>query len=1203
VNLNTVLSSSPSGGIWSGAGVTHPTFTPSIAGVGVHTVTYTFGAGTCLTTVTSAITVNPQPTISSNNATICIGQSATLNATGAGAAGSYNWTASPTLSCTNCQSTIATPLSTTTYTVTGTTNLGCSNSATPLVTVNPLPAVNAGVDTTLCNQPIPVQMIGTIIGGTWTGPSINPTGLFTPSGTGTYSVTYTVVLATGCSNSDVKIITVISPTLSNAGIDQTICVGNPSIAITGSPAGGSWSGPGITPLGLFTPSSSGVFGLIYSIGFGNCLTRDTMNFTVNALPIISAGPDRQFCISDNSDSFIGNPSGGTWSGIGITNSFTGTFDPTLAGVGVHPIVYTYSDPLTSCLNRDTLLSTVHPLPSVSFNYNPIICQGVAETFTNTSTFVASSHWDFGNGFTSSNLSETYTYTVPGFYDIQLIVTSPFGCVDSLTQSVEVRTAPFADFSIAIDSACGPFVTTFNNLSSGSGLTYNWQLGNGQTSSSFNPGTQSYAAASGIDTTYYVQLSVTNNCGSSSYLDSIIVMPQPIAFFGTNVNSGCSPLALSIANLSSGLPDSYFWDFGNGITSTSSANLIQETFITGSTPTVYTISLVVQNECGLDSISHIITVLPNTVTAFFNSSITSGCENLTVDFTQYSIGGTIYNWDFGDNNTSTQLNPTHTFMNPGNYDVSLVINDGCAFDTMVTTIVVNPAPLVGFSVAPDSVCINEPFNFTNSSLNLANSSWTFGDGGSSSLTNPQYAYSQPGNYSVTLVGTSLANGCVDSVSQIVHVSQNTLSSFTVNATSGCAPFNVQFTNLSTNAAYQSWNPGDGNSSTSINPNHIFTAAGTYQVELITESASGCSDTSVVMITVHPLPVSDFSFVSTNTCYSPVDVIITNNSTGAFNYYWDFGNGQTSSSTNTTVTYNNPGTYIISLVAENMYGCQSENQQTIIVYPTPVAQFQLLETVACANDPLVFQSNNINVDEVLWIMGDGSELMGDTVTYAYTIPGNYFVTMIVFGAGGCGDTLISNTSITINPDPVANFEYVNVQVPDPLNGTVEFTNLSQGASNYVWFFSNDSTSTAIDPVFQFRNYGTYNTTLVAINEFGCTDTIAMDVVVDFFNGLFLPNAIYPGSGIFEISHFIPKGVGLKEFELQIYDDWGNLIWQTTALDMDGRPSEFWDGTFNGVPVQQDAYVWKVKAVFLDNAIWEGNDMKMNKIKRSGTVTVIR
>ena len=1203
VNLNTELSSTPAGGTWSGTGVTNPTFTPSVAGVGTHTVTYTIGAGTCLASVTSAITVNPQPTISSNNATICVGQSATLDATGAGVGGTYNWTASPTLSCTACQSAIATPITTTSYTVSGTTSFGCSNTGTAQVTVNPLPVVNAGNDTTLCDQPIPVQMTGTIAGGTWSGPSISPTGLFTPSGTGTYSVTYTVVLPTTCSNSDVKIITVISPTLSNAGPDLATCIDSPPIVITGLPVGGSWSGSGISPTGLFTPSTSGIFGLIYTVGFGNCLTRDTMNFTVNALPIVNAGSDQSFCLSDNSLNFTGNPSGGTWSGTGITNSASGTFDPSIAGTGVHTIIYTYSDPLTSCLNRDTLLSTVHPLPSVSFNYNPIICQGVSETYTNTSTLVASSQWDFGDGVTSSSFSETHVYTSPGFYDVQLVITSPFGCVDSLTQTVEVRDVPTADFTIAVDSACGVLSTGFVNNSLGSGLTYLWNLGNGQTSGSSNPGTQLYGAATGIDTTYYVQLTVTNNCGASSYLDSIIVMPQPIALFGTNVNSGCSPLVLSIANLSSGLPDSYFWDFGNGSTSTSSANLIQETFVTGNASTTYTISLVVQNECGVDSTSNSITVFPNTVTAFFNSSVTTGCENLTVNFTQFSIGGTFYNWDFGDNNTSTQLNPTHTFMNPGTYDVTLFVNDGCAFDTMVTSIVVYPAPQVNFSVAPDSVCINEPFTFTNLSSNLSNSFWTFGDGGTSGLTNPQYAYSQPGNYSVTLVGTSITNGCIDSVIHIVQVSQNSISSFTANALSGCVPFNVQFTNSSSNSAYQSWNFGDGNSSTAISPGHIFTVPGTYEVQLITESTSGCSDTSVVSITVHPVPVSNFTFVSSNTCYTPVIVTMTNNSTGAINYSWDFGNGQTSSNTNTSVTYNNPGTYLISLVAENQYGCQSEYTQTITVYPTPVAQFQLPTSVACANDVLFFASESLFADSVNWIMGDGSILSGTPVNYAYTDPGNYFITLIAFGAGGCGDTLISNSSITINPDPVANFEYVNVQIPDPLNGTVEFTNLSQGATNYTWFFANDTTSNEINPIHQFYTYGTYNTTLVAINEFGCTDTLGMDVVVDFFNGLFLPNAIYPGSGIFGISHFIPKGVGLKEYELQIYDDWGNLIWQTTALDINGRPSEFWDGTFNGVPVQQDAYVWKVSAVFLDNAIWEGNDMKTNKIKKSGTVTVIR
>ena len=73
--------------------------------------------------------------------------------------------------------------------------------------------------------------------------------------------------------------------------------------------------------------------------------------------------------------------------------------------------------------------------------------------------------------------------------------------------------------------------------------------------------------------------------------------------------------------------------------------------------------------------------------------------------------------------------------------------------------------------------------------------------------------------------------------------------------------------------------------------------------------------------------------------------------------------------------------------------------------------------------------------------------------------------------------------------------------------------------------------------------------------------------------------------------------------IFDDWGNLIWSTNALDANGRPTEAWDGTFQGVPVQQDAYVWKVNAVFLDDSVWEGKEYAKNKIKKSGTVTVIR
>ena len=145
--------------------------------------------------------------------------------------------------------------------------------------------------------------------------------------------------------------------------------------------------------------------------------------------------------------------------------------------------------------------------------------------------------------------------------------------------------------------------------------------------------------------------------------------------------------------------------------------------------------------------------------------------------------------------------------------------------------------------------------------------------------------------------------------------------------------------------------------------------------------------------------------------------------------------------------------------------------------------------------------------------------------------------------------------------------------------------------------------MNPSYTFGAAGSYSTTLIAANQYGCIDTAIMNVDVIFLNGLFLANAMYPGHSNYEVSHFVPKGVNLKEFELIIYDDWGNLIWSTTALDANGRPTEAWDGTYNGEPVQQDAYVWKVTAVFRDDAIWEGKEYGNKRFKKAGTVTVIR
>ena len=115
--------------------------------------------------------------------------------------------------------------------------------------------------------------------------------------------------------------------------------------------------------------------------------------------------------------------------------------------------------------------------------------------------------------------------------------------------------------------------------------------------------------------------------------------------------------------------------------------------------------------------------------------------------------------------------------------------------------------------------------------------------------------------------------------------------------------------------------------------------------------------------------------------------------------------------------------------------------------------------------------------------------------------------------------------------------------------------------------------------------------------------MDIKVDFFKGLYVPNAMYLGHQDYEVSHFLPKGVGLFKYELTIYDDWGNLIWKTTEIDEQGRPTQPWDGKFNDEYVQQDSYVWKVEAIFKDDSVWIGKEYEPTVYKRSGTVTVIK
>ena len=178
--------------------------------------------------------------------------------------------------------------------------------------------------------------------------------------------------------------------------------------------------------------------------------------------------------------------------------------------------------------------------------------------------------------------------------------------------------------------------------------------------------------------------------------------------------------------------------------------------------------------------------------------------------------------------------------------------------------------------------------------------------------------------------------------------------------------------------------------------------------------------------------------------------------------------------------------------------------------------------------------------------------------------------------------------------------------PPHCLVIFTNKSIDAVNYIWHFGDGETSTDENPQHEYAEVGNYTVMLIAINEFGCADTITKMVLVKYEKGLFVPNTFIPYGDVVANRTFKPSGTGIKTYHLWIFDTWGTMIWESTALDAYGRPSEGWDGKLrpeDDDTAPQDVYIWKIEATFDDGSPWQGNSLKGEKPQKVGTVTLLK
>lgn len=768
------------------------------------------------------------------------------------------------------------------------------------------------------------------------------------------------------------------------------------------------------------------------------------------------------------------------------------------GSSVGPFTYSYppgNSPVTRTISltvgngcgstSDAVSIIVHRPTKADFTASvTAVCLGLPITFTNQSLGENLTYeWNFDDGTTSTSVGpHTHTYTHSGTYDVTLIAKGYCGN-DTAHISITIYPIPIADFSPDIMNGCEDLSVTFTNNSTPTANS-SWNFGAGAsptTSSSYNPGTVVFSTPG----QHEIILTVQENGCVNKDTNQITVYPVPTADFSVTPSEGCTPITSQFTNNSTNTgTETYDWNMGNGNTYT---GLLppNQTYLALDNDSIYTAYLIVMSNYGcIDSTSKFITTHPIPI-ADFNIVSDSICQNTSAVFVNNSTPGMSYEWNFGDGSTSTTANPSHQYPSPGNYTVELIVTSpfSCA-DTLTKDILVQPIPVAQFSAI--TVCLGYETQFTNQSTGDPTQwNWDFGNGNTASAQNPVQTYTSPGNYTVILTVTN-GIGCADNYTTSVQVNAVPVADFS--SSNYCLGDATTFTNLTTGTTVgMEWNFGDGSPiNTTVQPTHVFPAAGDYTIQLVAFGGSGCSDTITEDITIDSIPSANFTFVSV--CSGDTTFFTDQSLGNPDTYSWDFDNGATAVQPNPSVVYSASGTYNVLLtVSYSATGCTSSLSLPVVAHPHTSPQFDAPATCFKQNTVFTDQTSG-NPTTWTWNFKDGSPLnTQQNPTHLFPSAGSYNVELVTQNNFGCTDS-VSHT-ITIHPLPVPGFSYDTVC----LNVTTHFTATSSNAVAWKYDFGDGLLAQEADPTHIYATAGSYIVKQIVTNSFGCTDTIEHTVIV--------------------------------------------------------------------------------------------------------------
>ncbi|NNM15625.1 MAG: T9SS type B sorting domain-containing protein, partial [Bacteroidia bacterium] len=670
----------------------------------IATFTYfAVGASTagCTSSDTITISVNVSPAIasSSSDTSICEGDSTQLYASG-GVTYSWEELANPGVSISTADTLDVIPAATTTYVLLGADSDGCPNSDTITITVNPAPTVNV-INGLLSACPAATGMIYSASpstpGSTYNWGILNGT-IDLGQGTDSISVTWdslgtafvnvVEVTAAGCVSDTVQFDLTISLALSPVAPigDKVMCantatgivytlLSNPNATYTWHVLNGSISGsPNLDSVVIDWTSTGPATGMVWYEELivttdTSCYgVSDTLDVTLNpAPPVQIINAPTEVCVFDSASFDIINSAGSSYNwivngGTQLTGDTTNAITANWSTDGTYDVQVIETNKFGCISDTMTTSIVVNPLPTASAGADRAFCTGDSVNLlaTGGQTYV----WSPIAGLNDPNISNpvatplaTTTYMV--------LVTDSNMCINADSVVVSVNALPI----VSAGPDVGVCLNSSTTLNATGGAIYSWSPPLGLDNINIaNPN------ANPINTTtYIVVVTDTNNCVA---IDSVIVsvLPLPTADAGADM-AICSGVTVTLTATGG---TNYSWNPTTALTLPNSA-------VTGATPmatTNYTVTVSDANGC-TDTDDVLIDVTPSPV-ANFITDIVVDCKEARIEFTNTSVDGLNYTWDFGDGNSSTDVDPVHIYPFNNQYNISLIAVNGMCSDTMYVT---------------------------------------------------------------------------------------------------------------------------------------------------------------------------------------------------------------------------------------------------------------------------------------------------------------------------------------------------------------------------------------------------------------------------------------------------------------------------------------------------------------------------------------